>query len=178
MRSFIALSSALLLATCANAAVYFTQPIASTVWQAGQAATIRWIAANGTTLSSNPITIELLHGNPSAFTQIIPNLVTVPENAGSVNITVNATLATGNLYAIRANSTYSSLFTITNANPNAGKPANGTTPTTGTPTTGTPSATSTAKPTATQTAKSDAQRFSSASSGALVIAYAAAWSMF
>jgi len=169
MRTIFSLTSALvLLSTCANAVLNFTQPTALTSWQVGTNVTIRWIAATNTQLSPNNVTIELVRGNPKAFTAITPAIAIAPESAGTVNYTVWANLTAGNDYALRANGTvYSAMFNIT-----AAAKTTPTTPTTATPPGGD---TKTATPTPQSAAQANGV---GASTGALLIACVAFVEMF
>jgi hypothetical protein len=183
MRSLLILSSTLLLATLSNAAISFTSPVQSTVWKTGETVTIKWIAAQGSQLSSTPVTIELLQGDPKALKQIVPSIASVPESAGQATYVVGGNLTTSNQYALRAAGVYSGMFTIQNNGPNvpgnATKPANGTTPTPTTNTATTPATNGTkTTPTTSPTTSAKSGANSVTSTGALLVACAAFVGLF
>jgi len=118
---FKSLAFALALAAAVNAQIAFTQPVAGTVWTAGQPAVIQWNAANGGTLNNNPLTIELLN-NVSGSAVTLGNIAVVKASAGTVTITVYDKLISDNHYSLRANGTfYSDQFqiqsSVTSGNP-------------------------------------------------------------
>jgi len=109
---FKTFASLALAVAAVNAQIAFTQPTANSVWNAGSQAVIQWQGANGTSLSSSPLTIELLYG-PSTDIVSLGTLAIVKSSAGTATVNVYNKLVNGNQYSLRANHQYySDMFTI------------------------------------------------------------------
>jgi len=125
---FKALVSTLALAATAYAQISFTQPVAGTVWTAGQSAVIQWQGKNGAALPSKgdkndkDLTIELLWG-PSGSVVTLGTLIKAKLSDQTATINVYDKLIGGNQYALRANGAdYSDQFQI-QSSVNTGNPA-------------------------------------------------------
>jgi len=94
--------------------VHFTQPLNSTIWQAGQTVVIQWQAATSQPLSNNPVIVNLMYGPASSLALIGP-LGWAEASAGTLSVQLPTSLYSGQNYSvvIQPNS-YSDQFTINN----------------------------------------------------------------
>jgi len=108
------------------AKIYFTKPVSTTIWKAGELVFVSWIPDPRAEITPEaPVVLELLYGDPKAFTKMENIGETVPEKVGHMAVRLSDKYP-GNMYALRSGDSYSSKFVIINDKIPAGTPLNGT----------------------------------------------------